>query len=213
MTVVAFARPPIDELKYSFLDDKGLPTTIEMKRKGYFTSSMKDSVLVIVNEKVKGYGEEVLSSIPGEQIESVLSMHSESTVAEYGDKAKHGVIKITTKKENKESTPVKEKLIFQIVEELPEFPGGYDECMKFINQNTRYPIEAHRNGIHGRVLVGCIITDNGDIESPRIYRSVDPLLDAEALRVIQSMPKWKPGKRKGKAVNVRFILPVIFKIQ
>ena len=87
------------------------------------------------------------------------------------------------------------------------------ECMKFINQNTRYPIEAHRNGIHGKVLVGCIITDNGDIESPRIYRSVDPLLDAEALRVIQSMPKWKPGKRKGKAVNVRFILPVIFKIQ
>lgn len=213
LAVVAFARPPIDELKYSFLDDKGLPTTIEMKRKGYFTSSMKDSVLVIVNEKVKGYGEEVLSSIPGEQIESVLSMHSESTVAEYGDKAKHGVIKITTKKENKESTPVKEKLIFQIVDELPEFPGGYDECMKFINQNTRYPIEAHRNGIHGKVLVGCIITDNGDIESPRIYRSVDPLLDAEALRVIQSMPRWKPGKRKGKAVNVRFILPVIFKIQ
>lgn len=213
LVVVAFAQSPIDELKFSFLNDKGLPTTVEMKRKGHFTSSMKDSILVVVNEKVKGYGEEALSSIPGEQIESVLTMHSESAVAEYGDKAKHGVIKITTKKENKESTPVKEKLIFQIVEELPEFPGGYDECMKFINQNTRYPIEAYRKGIHGKVLVGCIITDNGDIESPRIYRSVDPLLDAEALRVIQSMPKWKPGKRKGKAVNVRFILPVIFKIQ
>ena len=213
LAVVAFARPPIDELKYSFLNDKGLPTTIEMKRKGYFTSSMKDSVLVIVNEKVKGYGEEVLSSIPGEQIESVLSMHSESTVAEYGDKAKHGVIKITTKKENKESIPVKEKLIFQIADKMPEFPGGMKECMKFINQNTRYPIEAHRNGIHGRVLVSFVISEKGDIESPHIFRSVDPLLDAEALRVIKSMPKWKPGKQKGKAVNVRFTLPVIFKIQ
>ena len=213
LAVVAFARPPIDELKYSFLDDKGLPTTIEMKRKGYFTSSMKDSVLVIVNEKVKGYGEEVLSSIPGEQIDSVLSMHSESTVAEYGDKAKHGVIKITTKKENKESASVKEKLIFQVAEEMPEFPGGMEECMKFIKQNTLYPIEAYRKGIHGRVLVSGVISDKGDIESPHIYRSVDPLLDAEALRVIQSMPKWKPGKQRGKPVNVMFMFPVAFNLQ
>lgn len=213
MMVVAFAQPPIDELKYSFLNEKGLLTTVEMKREGYFTSSMKDSVLVIVNEKVKGYGEEVLSSIPGEQIESVLSMHSESTVAEYGDKAKHGVIKITTKKENKESTPVKEKLIFQVTEEGPEFPGGMKECMKFISQNTKYPIEAHRKGIHGRVLVSCVISDKGDIESPHIYRSVDPLLDAEALRVIKSMPKWKPGKQRGKPVNVMFMFPVAFNLQ
>jgi len=89
------------------MDDKGLPTTIEMKRKGYFTSSMKDSVLVVVNEKVKGYGEEVLSSIPGEQIESIQTVHSDDAVAEYGDKAKHGVIKITTKKRIKNQPPSK----------------------------------------------------------------------------------------------------------
>ena len=110
MTVVAFARPPIDELKYSFLDDKGLPTTIEMKRKGYFTSSMKDSVLVIVNEKVKGYGEEVLSSIPGEQIKSIQTVHSDDAVAEYGDKAKHGAIMITTTEKNDELKSVMDEL-------------------------------------------------------------------------------------------------------
>ena len=102
LVVVAFAQPPIDELKYSFLNDKGLSTTVEMKRKGHFTSSMKDSILVVVNEKVKGYGEEVLSSIPGEQIESILTVHSNDAVAEYGDKAKHGVIKITTKEKDDE---------------------------------------------------------------------------------------------------------------
>ena len=212
LVVVAFAQPPIDELKYSFLNDKGLPTTVEMKRKGHFTSSMKDSILVVVNEKVKGYGEEVLSSIPGEQIESILTVHSNDAVAEYGDKAKHGVIKITAKEENEESTPVKEKLIFRVTEEGPEFPGGMEECMKFIKQNTQYPIEAYRKGIHGRVLVSCVISDKGDIESPHIYRSVDPLLDAEALRVIQSMPKWKPGKQRGKPVNVMFMFPVAFNL-
>ena len=290
LVVVAFAQPPIDELKYSFLNDKGLSTTVEMKRKGHFTSSMKDSILVVVNEKVKGYGEEVLSSIPGEQIESILTVHSNDAVAEYGDKAKHGVIKITTKEEDEEpvsvmdwikknakestsspstnnplividgkvkgygsgilkkiniddiesmsvlkdqeiisklygdkakdgvimietkKTPVKEKLIFQVVEEAPEFPGGMEECMKFIKQNTLYPIEAYRKGIHGRVLVSCVISDKGDIESPHIYRSVDPLLDAEALRVIQSMPKWKPGKQRGKPVNVMFMFPVAFNL-
>ena len=295
LVVVAFAQSPIDELKYSFLNDKGLPTTVEMKRKGHFTSSMKDSILVVVNEKVKGYGEEALSSIPGEQIESVLTVHSNDAVAEYGDKAKHGAIKITTKEKDDElksvmdefkrkgqfnvtklasgkssdaipliiidgevkgnnpgildniaidevesiyvvknqeiifklygdkakdgvimiktkKTPVKEKLIFQVVEEAPEFPGGMEECMKFIKQNTLYPIEAYRKGIHGRVLVSGVISDKGDIESPRIYRSVDPLLDAEALRVIQSMPKWKPGKQRGKPVNVMFMFPVAFNL-
>ena len=211
LVVVAFAQPPIDELKYSFLNDKGMSTTVEMKRKGHFTSSMKDSILVVVNEKVKGYGEEVLSSIPGEQIESILTVHSNDAVAEYGDKAKHGAIKITTK-QTANTTPVKEKLIFQVAEEMPEFPGGMKECMKFISQNTQYPLEAHRKGIHGRVLVSCVISDKGDIESPRIYRSVDPLLDAEALRVIKSMPKWKPGKQRGKPVNVMFMFPVAFNL-
>lgn len=98
MTVATFAHPPIDELKYSFLNDRGLLTTVEMKREGYFTSSMKDSVLVVVDEQVKGYGEEALNSIPSEQIKSIQTVHSDDAIAEYGNQAKHGVILITMKK-------------------------------------------------------------------------------------------------------------------
>ena len=212
ISVVAFAHPPVDVFSYSFLNSEGLPTMVEMKRTGVFTSSMKDSILVVVDEKMQGYGQSVLESIPGEQIQSILTLHRESSVEEYGDKAKHGAIKITTKK-TESTTPVKEKLIFQVTEEGPEFPGGMKECLKFIKQNIQYPVEAHRNGIHGKVWVSCVISDKGDIESPHIYRSVDPLLDAEALRVIQSMPKWKPGKQRGKPVNVMFMFPVAFNLQ
>ena len=128
------------------------------------------------------------------------------------DKAKHETIKITTKK-TASTTPVEEKLIFKVVEEMPEFPGGMKECMKFVNQNTKYPKEAQLNGIQGRVEVNFLVTDEGDIKAPTISNSVDPLLDAEALRVIRSMPKWKPGKQRGKPVNVVMKLPISFKIQ
>ena len=100
-----------------------------------------------------------------------------------------------------------------IAEEMPEFLGGMDECKKFISKNTKYPAEAQLNGIQGRVEVNFLVTDEGDIKAPTISNSVDPLLDAEALRVIQSMPKWKPGKQRGKPVNVVMKLPISFKIQ
>ncbi|MBO5874015.1 MAG: energy transducer TonB, partial [Rikenellaceae bacterium] len=77
----------------------------------------------------------------------------------------------------------------------------------------KYPAEAHKNGIQGRVIVGFVITDEGDIKDPVVVREVDPLLDAEALRLIKMMPKWKPGKQRGKAVNVKFTLPVQFRLQ
>ena len=128
------------------------------------------------------------------------------------DKTRHETIKITTKK-TASTTPVEEKLIFKVVEEMPEFPGGMKECMKFVNQNTKYPKEAQLNGIQGRVEVHFLVTHEGDIKAPTISNSVDPLLDAEALRVIRSMPKWKPGKQRGKPVNVVMKLPISFKIQ
>ena len=128
------------------------------------------------------------------------------------DKAKHGAINATTEK-TAYTTPIKEKIIFMIAEEMPEFPGGMDECKKFISKNTKYPAEAQLNGIQGRVEVNFLVTDEGDIKAPTISNSVDPLLDAEALRVIQSMPKWKPGKQRGKPVNVVMKLPISFKIQ
>ena len=102
--------------------------------------------------------------------------------------------------------------VFQVVEEQPMFPGGMGEMMKFLQQNVKYPKEAQDQGKQGRVIVQFVVNKDGSISNDTIVRSVDPLLDAEALRVVRSMPNWTPGKQKGEAVRVRFTLPVTFRL-
>ena len=102
--------------------------------------------------------------------------------------------------------------VFKVVEEMPEFVGGMAECMKYLAANVNYPTEAIEKGIQGRVIVQMVVTKEGDITDTKIARGIDPLLDAEALRVVSGMPKWKPGKQKGEAVNVRYTLPVMFRL-
>ena len=106
-----------------------------------------------------------------------------------------------------------EQQIFQVVEEMPEFPGGMAECLKFIGKNIKYPTIAQENGVHGRVIIKFVVNQDGSIVDPVVMRSVDPYLDKEALRVIKMMPKWKPGKQRGKAVRVKYTVPVPFKLQ
>lgn len=101
---------------------------------------------------------------------------------------------------------------FVVVEEQPEFPGGNAAMMNFITENIRYPKEAHEKGIQGRVITKFIVRKDGSIDSVQIARGVDPLLDAEAIRVVESMPTWKPGKQRGQPVNVMFTLPVVFRL-
>ena len=103
--------------------------------------------------------------------------------------------------------------VFKVVEEMPEFVGGMAECMKYLAANVNYPTEAIEKGIQGRVIVQMVVTKEGDIADTKIARGIDPLLDAEALRVVSGMPKWKPGKQKGEAVNVRYTLPVMFRLE
>ncbi|MDE5677798.1 energy transducer TonB [Phocaeicola sp.] len=103
--------------------------------------------------------------------------------------------------------------IFQVVEEMPEFPGGMVECLKFLSKNIKYPTISQENGVQGKVIVQFVVNQDGSIVDPQIVRSVDPYLDKEALRVIKTMPKWKPGKQRGKAVRVKFTVPVTFKLQ
>ena len=102
--------------------------------------------------------------------------------------------------------------IFQVVEERPQFPGGDAELMKFLQQNINYPKEAQEQGKQGRVIVQFVVNKDGSITGDSIVRSVDPQLDAEAVRVVRSMPNWTPGKQKGKPVRVRFTLPVTFRL-
>ncbi len=108
---------------------------------------------------------------------------------------------------------VEEEQIFQVVEEMPSFPGGDAECMRFLNKNIKYPTIAQENGIQGRVILQFVVNKDGSIVDVTIARSVDPYLDKEAVRVVKMMPKWKPGKQRGKPVRVKYTLPVMFRLQ
>ena len=109
--------------------------------------------------------------------------------------------------------PEKEEEIFQVVEAMPEFPGGTAELMKGLQKNIKYPSISQENGVQGRVIVQFVVNRDGSIVDPVVLRSVDPYLDKEALRVVSAMPKWKPGEQRGKPVRVKFTLPVQFRLQ
>ena len=111
-----------------------------------------------------------------------------------------------------EEEEVDEQQIFTIVEENPEFPGGMAECYKWINKNLNYPTISAENGVQGRVTVNFVVNTDGSIVDVKVLRGVDPYLDKEAVRVVSKMPKWKPGKQRGKAVRCSFNLPVRFKL-
>ena len=112
-----------------------------------------------------------------------------------------------------EEEEVDEQEIFQVVEEMPEFPGGLAECMKWLGKNIKYPQISQENGVQGRVIVQFVVNKDGTVVDPVVVRGVDPYLDKEALRVITQMPKWKPGKQRGKAVRVKYTVPVMFRLQ
>lgn len=102
--------------------------------------------------------------------------------------------------------------VYDIVEVMPQFPGGQGELMKFLRNNVKYPAEAQKKKIEGRVIVTFVVNKKGRITHPTVVRSAHPLLDAEALRVVKRMPKWTPGRMNGEPVNVKYALPVTFKL-
>ena len=103
--------------------------------------------------------------------------------------------------------------IFTVVEEMPDFPGGQAELLKFIAKSIKYPVIAQENGIQGRVICAFVVNKDGSVVDAEVLRGVDPALDKEALRVIGTMPKWKPGKQRGKPVRVKYTVPITFILQ
>ncbi|MGQ7868969.1 energy transducer TonB [Sunxiuqinia sp. sy24] len=103
--------------------------------------------------------------------------------------------------------------VFFIVEDMPEFPGGELALRKFIANAVKYPVIAQENGIQGKVYVNFVVDKDGSITNARIARGVDASLDKEALRVVNSLPKWKPGQQRGKAVRVSYTVPINFVLQ
>ena len=106
-----------------------------------------------------------------------------------------------------------EKVIFQVVEEMPEFPGGMAEAMKFLAKNMKYPVAAQQAKIEGRVIVQFVVEKDGSVSDVKVMRGVNSELDAEAIRVVSMMPKWIPGKQRGKAVAVKYTMPIMFRLQ
>lgn len=103
--------------------------------------------------------------------------------------------------------------IFEFLEEMPEFPGGQAAMMKWLSENVKYPAIATENNIQGRVMVSFVVERDGSISNVKVVRGVDPSLDKEAVRLINDMPKWKPGMQTGKPVRARFNIPVTFKLR
>lgn len=106
-----------------------------------------------------------------------------------------------------------ENKVFDIVEQQPLFPGGHAALMKYLSENTKYPVVAQENGVQGRVTVQFVVEKDGSISDVHVLRGVDPSLDKEAVRVVKSMPRWTPGKQNGITVRVNYRVPVLFRLQ
>ncbi len=122
---------------------------------------------------------------------------------------------LQAKEEIAQPEPPKEEenKVFDVVEEMPSFPGGDGALMEYLSKNLRYPAVASENGIEGRVIVRFVVGKDGAVSGVSVVRGVDSSLDKEAVRVVESMPKWTPGKQNGQAVSVYYTLPVTFKLQ
>jgi TonB family protein len=144
---------------------------------------------------------------------------SDAFVEKYGDKAKNGVLVVFTKAKidslrnaaKKNFAPSKRADgVYVVVEEMPEFPGGEVALRKYILDAIKYPADAKKKGLEGKVFVTFVVNDEGKVENAKIARGLSPSLDKEALRVVSKLPAWKPGKQGGKAVKVSYTAPVLF---
>ncbi len=103
--------------------------------------------------------------------------------------------------------------VYDVVEQMPEFPGGMPAMIEFLQTNLNYPKDAKKQKVGGRVLVMFVVETDGSMSNVRVAKKVFPSLDAEALRVVKAMPKWNPGKEKGKPVRVNFAIPIVFSLK
>jgi TonB family protein len=168
--------------------------------------------------------EKDIKDIDSWTIYSISVLKDKAASDKYGEKGKNGVIEITTKqKEIQDNAKLSDSRpggsskieeadedLFMVVEELPEFPGGRINLNLWLSQNMKYPVEARDKKITGKVFVDFVVTSKGKITGIKVYKPVHPLLDAEAIRLIGSMPDWKPGSQSGKTVNVSIRLPIEF---
>jgi TonB family protein len=167
-------------------------------------------MIIIVDgvEKSRDYFEQ----IPESEIAGLRILRPEAVLRMYGARGAAGVAVVTTKKYAEERLK-QARDVFMIVEDMPSFQGGdVQKFSNWVSQNIKYPELAHENGIQGKVFIGFVVEPDGSVSTVTVLRSVDKVLDDEAVRVVQSSPAWKPGYQRGIAVPVRFSITVNFKL-
>ena len=198
----------------------------------------KNPPLIMLDGKVISRSE--MDKVDRNRIANISILKDSSATHLYGDQGKNGVILISTKSndglhhastnvgkhlndvvvvgygkmQNSEADAQKEKKpVFQVVEQMPQFPGGEKRMMYFLSVNTKYPVQAKADKVEGTVVVNFVVSSTGKIENVKVVKSVHPALDEEAVRVVSSMPDWDPGKQNGKAVDVSYVIPIEFSLK
>lgn len=166
-------------------------------------STIKFTVPEITTEEIEE-GQELRSQ------EEVQSTRTQISVADVkGTDDEHGV----DIADLEEHMVIVEEKPLTSVEEMPQFPGGEDELIRFISDNLRYPAVAAEMGIEGRVIIRFVVSKDGTVGSVEVIRSLDPSCDKEAARVVKMMPKWIPGRQNGRSVPVYYTIPIVFRLQ
>ncbi len=216
-------REGVDAKKYQMLlIKKAVGTRLYSMANSFNHSSLKKRITMMLKEKSNPWARvKYLYVLPLAALAvSAFARPEVSAVADELSSAKVNdlVASMKTNQAETASVAVKDTLtpdesVFEVVEQMPEFPdGGMAGLMEYFKKNLRYPEEVKKAGTQGRVVVQFLINKNGAISDASVLRSVDRLLDAEAVRLVRSMPKWKPGMQKGKAVTVKYTVPVLFSL-
>ena len=155
---------------------------------------------------------------PEEELKSQDELNKDKTAigafdVKGNDEAGGTVLKAVEEIAQPEPKREEENKVFDVVEQMPSYPGGMGALMSWLSQNIKYPTVAAENGISGRVIVQFVVERDGSITDVRVARGVDPYLDKEATRVVKMMPNWIPGKQNGSPVRVKYTVPVVFKLQ
>jgi protein TonB len=171
---------------------------------------------VMSSEKFTAY--EMDDEVKPEEVTKTQDEMAQSNIAvgafnvEGQEEAEH-VLKVNEKIVDEIPEVVEDTHVFEVVEQMPQFPGGDAALMQYLSSHIHYPAVAEENGIQGRVVCTFVVEKNGSISDVRVVRSVDAALDREAQRVIKSMPAWIPGKQNGAPVRVKYTVPVTFRLQ
>lgn len=200
-------------------------TAASSKAVGVFVAGAQKSIhvanpLVIIDGKRSTMEE--MQKLDPQTIDHIDVLKDEASLELYGEEGKNGVILITTMNTGSSDDiqvvcvdlypETADSEVFDVVEQMPEYPGGVDALLKFLAENIHYPEAASKAGIQGRVLVEFIIEANGTTSNIHVIQKVNDYLDAEAVRVVGMMSKWKPGMQGGEAVRVKYALPISFRL-